>query len=389
MPAMTADVSWFLSWLKGAACVVIVLHHLAWYGPMAHVLAQAGWPGIAALAEYGRVAVSVFLVCAGYLTADGLLRRPVASWHDAVNRITHRLLRLAPAYWLALVVAVVTSLSITPWFEHRSVSPLPGPEAVAAMLLGLQDILGIASLSAGFWYVAIDAQLYVMAVLAAWLGCKKGRTPGQAHAVRGVVAGVLVVGLALMSLFVVNRDTQWDMWGVYFWATYAMGLLARWTAEWPSWQQRRRVWALVVLVVLAALAVDSRSRILLGLMIATALVAPAGWLGGFRSVLQRQWLSPLAALKNVGAGPSYEVFLLHFPISLWVGAGVTHWAPPGSVAWNAAGLIATVLMSLAVGDAVHRWLAGLSAQGRLRALGGLGAMAVSLAWMPALLSASG
>lgn len=375
---MTSDISWFLSWLKGAACVVIVLHHLAWYGPMAHVLAQAGWPGIAALADYGRVAVSVFLVCAGYLTADGLLRRPVESWRDAVDRVIHRLLRLAPAYWLALAVAVLTSLSVAPWFDHPSVSPLPGPEAVAGMLLGLQDMLGIASLSAGFWYVAIDAQLFVMAVFVAWLGCN-GRAPGHRHGAWGVAAGVLGVGLALISLFVINRDAQWDMWGLYFWATYAMGLLARWISEWPSWPQRRAVWALVVLVVLAALALDGRSRIGVGLMVATALVAPAGWVGGFRLALQRRWLSPLAALKNLGAGPSYEVFLLHFPISLWVGAAVTHWASPGSVGWNGAGLIATVVMSLAVGSATHRGLGGLSAAGRLGALAGFGALSVGLA----------
>jgi peptidoglycan/LPS O-acetylase OafA/YrhL len=273
---------------------------------------------------------------------------------------------------------VVTSLCIAPWFDHPSVSPLPGPEAIAGMLLGLQDIRGIASMSAGFWYVAIDAQLFVMAVLVAWLGCTGG-VPGYRRTVWGVAAGGLGVGLALMSLFVVNRDPQWDMWGLYFWATYTMGLLARWTSEWPSWQQRWTVWASLVLVVLAALALDSRSRIGVGLVVATALVAPAGWVGGFRSVLQWRWLRPLAALKKLGAGPSYEVFLLHFPISLWVGAAVTHWASPDSVVWNGAGLIATLLISLAAGHAANRWLGGLSAVGRLGALAVLGAVSLGLA----------
>lgn len=50
--------------LKALAAQVIVLHHLASYGPIAKA-AQAGLPLLAGLMhQYGRMAVQVFLVAA-------------------------------------------------------------------------------------------------------------------------------------------------------------------------------------------------------------------------------------------------------------------------------------------------------------------------------------
>ena len=58
--------------LKAVSSQLIVLHHLAFYGPMsdaAHMLAPGliGW-----LADYARIAVQVFLVISGFLAARSL-----------------------------------------------------------------------------------------------------------------------------------------------------------------------------------------------------------------------------------------------------------------------------------------------------------------------------
>ena len=64
--------------LKAIACLLIVLHHLAAYGPMSEI-AYPLFPGlIDGLYEYGRIAVQVFFVVAGFLFAgkhapDGVL----------------------------------------------------------------------------------------------------------------------------------------------------------------------------------------------------------------------------------------------------------------------------------------------------------------------------
>jgi len=58
--------------LKGGACVLIVWHHLAFYGPMSDVVhAAAPWL-MNWLYTYGRMAVQVFLVIGGFLAACSL-----------------------------------------------------------------------------------------------------------------------------------------------------------------------------------------------------------------------------------------------------------------------------------------------------------------------------
>ena len=61
--------------LRGLACLLIVWHHLAFYGPMSDVVhpvlpALTVW-----LYDHGRVAVQVFLVVGGFLAASSLARR--------------------------------------------------------------------------------------------------------------------------------------------------------------------------------------------------------------------------------------------------------------------------------------------------------------------------
>jgi len=64
--------SFLLDLLKALACLLIVLHHLAFYGPMSDVV-FLDWPRlINELYDHGRLAVQVFLVCSGFLTAASL-----------------------------------------------------------------------------------------------------------------------------------------------------------------------------------------------------------------------------------------------------------------------------------------------------------------------------
>ena len=56
--------------LKALACVLIVLHHLAFYGPMADVVRPLMPATIDFLDEYARMAVQIFLVVSGFLFAS-------------------------------------------------------------------------------------------------------------------------------------------------------------------------------------------------------------------------------------------------------------------------------------------------------------------------------
>ena len=80
MPIGSADARMpLLDAVKGVACVLIVGHHLARYGPMADSASALAPSFFGWLAQHGRLAVQIFLVLAGFLAAsslapDGVLR---------------------------------------------------------------------------------------------------------------------------------------------------------------------------------------------------------------------------------------------------------------------------------------------------------------------------
>ena len=61
-----------LDHIKAIACLTIVCHHLAFYGPMTDVLRPVLPALLQWLDVYGRMAVQVFLVLGGYLAAAAL-----------------------------------------------------------------------------------------------------------------------------------------------------------------------------------------------------------------------------------------------------------------------------------------------------------------------------
>ena len=160
--------SFLLDLLKAVGCVLIVLHHLAFYGPMSHVLAQR-WPdAIEVLADHGRLAVQLFLVCSGYLTAAALRPRPAMDLARLSGLIGRRYLRLATPLMVALGATVLITEGIRPPFQFPSLSATPEWPQMLAHVLLLQHLADMEALSAGVWYVAIDFQLYGLTLLVFW-----------------------------------------------------------------------------------------------------------------------------------------------------------------------------------------------------------------------------
>ena len=97
-----------------------------------------------------------------------------------------------------------------------------------------------------------------------WLARAAGRGVYGTH----FLGITLVAGLALVSLFYFNRDSNWDNWALYFFGAYALGTLSYWVTE----ARQQPGWLLVMVgVVGAALVVDFRSRIAVALLAALAL----------------------------------------------------------------------------------------------------------------------
>jgi len=165
--------------VKGLACLLIVAHHLAFYGPMSDIAEPLAPRLLAWLSSHGRMAVQVFLVLGGYLAAASLAPQGVARFTSAWQQVARRFGRLVVPYAVALLATVLVSALVRPWLEHHSVPAEPDFAQLLANALLLQDVLGYEALSAGVWYVAIDFQLFALAVLLfaavrAWAG-RNGR----------------------------------------------------------------------------------------------------------------------------------------------------------------------------------------------------------------------
>ncbi|MCT9812845.1 acyltransferase [Acidovorax sp. Be4] len=357
---------------KGLACAAIVWHHLAFYGPLSDVLLPYAPGLIGWLSEYARMAVQLFLVLGGYLAAASLAPAGLARHSQALPLIGKRFMRLVVPLAVALMIAVLVSALVRPWFAHSSVSDEPSLSQLLAHALLLQGILGEESLSAGVWYVSIDFQLFALSALmfaaCRWLAARRpvadpaaqpGLTPGQ----------MLVVALAAASLWSFNRDADLDNWALYFFGAYGLGMMAWWASR----SARPWAWSAAMAVLLAvALWLEWRTRIALAGATALALVAVmrSPRLTAWRGVAPLQWLGQI----------SYSVFLVHFPVCLLVNAVVDHlW--PGSVPASLLGLVGAFALSVAVGHQLYerverrmpnwqvalRWQAGLVGAGLVTA----------------------
>jgi len=336
---------------KGIACAVIVGHHLSRYGPMpagAYTLAPDffGW-----LADDGRLAVQVFLVIAGFLAAaslapDGLLRvdRPIA-------RILQRYGRLVMPYLAALTVCVLVAALVRPWLDEDVVPASPSIGQLFAHGLLLQDLLGYDSLSTGVWYVAIDFQLFALALMLVGLPAMLSPpTPGTSNPSSRWMPVLLVLALAVSSLVLFNRNTSLDGTALYFFGAYGLGMLVFWIGRATRASTWQSAVALLLLMGAGALAIEWRSRIVTALvtalLIAIAqqqhLLSPAKW--------------PVAAVPLQRLGRmSYSLFLIHFPVLLAMNALVANLAPHGP--WiDLLGMAATFGLSVAAAALLYRWV---------------------------------
>jgi len=335
--------------IKASAAQIIVLHHLAWYGPMSDVAAGVAAPVAAALAgfaNHGRYAVAAFLVVAGYLAVASLRAEAFQAGARPHLLIWRRYLRLVGPFAVALVLAMLAAAWARMWMDHPSIGSPPGIGQFLAHVFLLHGLLGYESLSAGVWYVAIDFQLYALLVLLGWIAARMDRRLAETDF--ALIA--LTLALALASLLYFNRDARWDDTALYFFGLYALGASVAW-AERNG--RSLRLLGLFLLAGVFALALDFRPRLAVGLGIALLLWASWGW-----RRTESAWLARCG-------DASYALFLVHFPVCLVVNAAMQKIAPDDAVL-NLAGIgVAWFASNLAAfGFRAHVEKPLLSFQGR-------------------------
>lgn len=327
-----------LDLLKGGAAQLIVLHHIAAYGPLAAAAAELA-PGLSAwFYDYARMAVQVFLVTGGFLAARALTPQGPADPSPPgalLPLLGRRYLRLVLPYLAALMLAVSAAALADHWLDDEMIPARATLRQWLAHLLLLQGVLGIESLSAGVWYIAIDFQLF--ALLAGLVHLSRRAGPR-----RGTLLLAATSAGALAALFGFNRDPAWDHVAWYFLASYGLGAAAWWALRSPA---ARLVFGGLLLATGVALIVDFRLRLLLAAAVAGLLFLahPGGQALRSRFARLPDWLGRT----------SYALFLVHFPVCLLANAAfaVSGWDSPVAVALA---VLLTWAVSLLLADRFHR-----------------------------------
>jgi peptidoglycan/LPS O-acetylase OafA/YrhL len=325
--------------LRAVAANLITWHHIDLYGPLSHV-ATPRWTSD--VAWNLSLAVQVFFVVGGYIMARTMSSR-TWSCRDTGRFVARRYCRLVLPFLAAMVLAIGSRAAGRGWLPERVVDHPATWEQVLWDFVLLQDILGYQALSAGFWFIAIDFQLGVIYVtllyvrdFVAWLSADSA---GERANWLLLAAGWL---LAAPAMFVFNLDPRLDIWAIYFFGPFFMGLMVY---EGLKSTGSAVLFGLYVAMTAAALAFAWRWQLATALATAVALFS-----AGKLALMERWPQSRLVARLGLS---SYSLFLVHFPVLVFVS---TIWARLGYATVTSAVVasVAAYVASLAAAEMFYR-----------------------------------
>ena len=333
--------------LKVVAALLIILHHLSSYGQIAED-ARTVLPGLMTwLFEYGRYAVQIFLVMAGYLAAQSLTRysNQKLSAQGLPRVILNRYLRLFGPYAAALIFTIVCAYIARHWVNDEFVGESETLGQFVAHLFFIQGILGLDSISAGAWYIAIDWQLYsVLAILLISF---------PAYQTLIWVISILVVS----SLLFFNRSGTYEAYFIYFFGSYGLGVLSYLAKcfENPSINRLAKTAFIVIgcIIVISSLQ-QVWLRNFLAWFVAIALLI---WGNGPYPRLKQPESFLLKAIAW-GSLRSYSAFLIHFAFILLAN---TLYIATGMYAYESGVLalsliLGVVICSVVAANYLYRWV---------------------------------
>jgi peptidoglycan/LPS O-acetylase OafA/YrhL len=336
--------------LKVLAAQIIVLHHCVSYGQLA-LAASLQLPNVSSIVfDYGRYAVQVFLVVAGYLAAQSA-EKAVAISHAhstlsgsrlVLQLAIRRYLRLVGPYVVALLITIVCAALARQWSADEYIGQPETIAQVLAHLFLLQGVLGHDSISAGVWYVAIDWQLFTaLAVIYAVF---------QRPVMRIAVMAILIVA----SLLYFNRHASFEDSFIYFIGAYGLGILAYWAGSLNAIKAgvnqgsaKKILLAIACILLLSGLhSVWLRNYLALGIAFLLLYAGnrnyshPQSWLAS-----AMQWASPRA----------YCAFLIHFAFILLANTTlIALGVQSPAVAVAAIGLVS--VLSWIAANYLYRWV---------------------------------
>lgn len=351
----------FVDGLRGFAALAIVVFHIWWYEPHPWPALESAPAIIDAVFLRLRGGVQVLLVISGFVIAY-TMRNLWVTPREVVSFIARRIVRLVPAYWVAIAIAIVTDTFCSLFGE------LPSPFAdrvsafrLLAHLLFLQDVFGYESLSAGMWTVCIEMQFYVVAVLGWGVAQRLASKSQQAKRLTSAVGLLLTFApLSLYSFFHWYRQETTTQWVTHFLWFFFLGMTTWWALD-----RLVSVWVFVITVGIVIGQLFFEWEIANVIAVATAiLIFIAGKTERLNVWLNWGWLQYLGRI-------SYSLYLIHYSIShLLIHGGWSLFGNTPSAIQACGVLLFSVFASLAAGHLLYvtveapsgRWAANMKSR---------------------------
>lgn len=346
--------------LKVLAAQIIIVHHCVSYGELASAAKELLPSFSTVVFDYGRYAVQLFLVMAGYLAAQSFEKMmAVQDYSDkkgsshVVQLALRRYLRLVGPYSIAILITIACAALARQWSVAEYIGQAETVQQVLAHLFLMQGLLGYESISAGVWYVAIDWQLYtVLAIVCV------------AFPQRTIRIGIITL-LSLASLLYFNRHADYENTFIYFIGSYGLGVLAYWASELSTLRSlAHQAMAKKILITITAIVVLSAIhsvwlRNYLALVIALLLMLfgqiPYAASAEANKLTQTPWRVLTAKALQWGSARAYCAFLIHFAFILLTNTALIALGVQSPVVAVAAiGLVS--ILSWIAANYLYRWV---------------------------------
>jgi peptidoglycan/LPS O-acetylase OafA/YrhL len=297
---------------------------------------------------------------AGYLAVQSLTKFANAkfSTQALLRVIINRYFRLFAPYIAALVFTIVCAWVTRFWVNDEFVGEQETLSQFLAHLFFLQGILGLDSISAGAWYVAIDWQLYsVLAILLMTFS-----------SYQALIWFISI--LAVSALLYFNRSAQYEAYFIYFIGSYGLGVLAYLARNFADQKiQNLAKFALITIGVIIAISTLHQLWLRNFLAWFVALLLLVWGNAGYPSLSPTGSKVQVIILRFIAwASPrSYCAFLIHFAFillanTLYIALGMqTH--ESGLIAISL--MLGVVVCSTVAADYLYRWVEVPSAKLKL------------------------
>ena len=148
--------------LRITAALAVVFYHYTFSGYAGH-LTSIAFPGVSTFTRYGYLGVDMFFTISGFvvlLSAWG--RRP----HEFV---ISRIVRLYPAYWVAVTVTAIITITLS-----RGLFKVSLAQYVANLTM-FNSLPNIANVDVVYWTLWAEIRFYLLVFVLAWIGISRAR----------------------------------------------------------------------------------------------------------------------------------------------------------------------------------------------------------------------